>query len=255
MVSSRENSSFIAKKSFLTLRLQASIFLFQLRQLLYSGRIKHASTDTLIKPLAIYSEHMCALPIVDVLHTLYSSIGNEVISSGTESDFIVYCLSVFQSTSPAYHLLHGHLEWRWFHLTLKLRIEQDRSALCQLIAAKTLRDTDFEIKLKLFIYDLIVISAAKFNKVNTTFICIWMNFALIQLVFDFSFTFRNCRPKRHSCASVSRKCGWWFNCLSKNYTRMAANWIHFGFTSAMHWNNSAIEKVSVGEVIAVPRYW
>lgn len=147
MVSSRENSSFITKKSFHTLRVQTTTFLFQLRQLLYTGRVKYATVDALIKPLNIYMEHLCALPIADVLHTIHSSVGNE-------------------STSPAYHLLHGHFEWRWLYLTLKLRIEQERSVLGQLIVANTMRDTEFEEKLKLLFYDLTVASAAKFNKVR-----------------------------------------------------------------------------------------
>lgn len=218
------------------MRVQTSTFLFQLRQLLYTGRVKNTTVDALLKPLAIYVEHLCALPIADVLHTIHSSIGNE-------------------STSPAYHLMHGHLEWRWFYLTLKLRIEQERLGLGQLIATNSLRGTDFEEKLKLFIYDLIVMSAAKFNKVTLDVLAHESNyFTDATFQSDFSCTFRNCRPKRHLCASATRKCGWWFSCLSRNYKRMAANWIHFGSISAMYWNNFEIEKVSSVE-IDVSDWW
>lgn len=38
-----------------------------------------------------------------------------------------------------------------------------------MISPSTLRETEFEEKLQLFIYDLIVVSAAKFNKVKFIF--------------------------------------------------------------------------------------
>lgn len=74
--------------------------------------------------------------------------------------------NIIQSTSPAYHLLHGHIEWRWIYLTICLRIEQDKLHQNLMISENTLRSTEFEEKLQLFLYDLILISAAKFNKVR-----------------------------------------------------------------------------------------
>lgn len=77
--------------------------MFQLRQMVYSGRIKHTTVDTLIKPLAIYMEHLCALPIADVFHTIHSSIGNEVISMNLiccDGKFIVSFISVNFTSLP-----------------------------------------------------------------------------------------------------------------------------------------------------------
>lgn len=161
-----------------------------------------------------------------------------------DANFIAPSLSFrsFQSTSPAYHLLHGHFEWRWFYLTIKLRIEQERSMLGQLIAANTLRDSEFEEKLKLFIYDLIVVATAKFNRVTVN--RLHRSWTFLVFIFHFSCTFRNYLPKLRSCASASRKCGSCFSCLLKNCTITAANWTHFGFTLAMYWNSFAIGKVS-----------
>lgn len=67
-----------------------------------------------------------------------------------------------QSISPAYHLLHGHLEWRWLYLTTVLKIQQEKNEFNQI---SSLKNTEFENKLKLFIYDLVVASVTKFNKV------------------------------------------------------------------------------------------
>lgn len=145
-VSSRENSMFMTRSSYFSLRQQTTTFLFQLRQLLYTGRIKYNIAETLLRPLATYLEQLNALPIVDVLHTIHSTLGNE-------------------STSPAYHLLHGHMEWRWIYLTICLRIEQEKLNQTLMSTENMLRDTYFEEKLQLFIYDLMVISIAKFNKV------------------------------------------------------------------------------------------
>lgn len=78
IVSSRENSSFITRKNFYLLRRQVTEVLFQLRQLLYSGKIRSNSVDLLIRPLYNYLEFLSALPIIDVIHTVHSSIGNEV---------------------------------------------------------------------------------------------------------------------------------------------------------------------------------
>lgn len=62
--------------------------------------------------------------------------------------------------------MHGHMEWRWIYLTICLRIEQDKFRDNLMLSENTLRNTEFEEKLQLFIYDLMIISVAKFNKVN-----------------------------------------------------------------------------------------
>lgn len=77
-VSSRENSTFVTKKSYFSMRQQTTTFLFQLRQLLFTGRIKHNVVEELLRPFALYLEQLNALPIVDVLHTIHSNLGNEV---------------------------------------------------------------------------------------------------------------------------------------------------------------------------------
>lgn len=78
IVSSRESSSFMTRKNFYLLRHQVTEVLFQLRQLLYSGKIKNNAVDTLTRSLSIYLEFLSALPIIDVIHTIHSSTGNEV---------------------------------------------------------------------------------------------------------------------------------------------------------------------------------
>lgn len=60
------------------LRQQNTIFLFQLRHLLYTGRIKYELAESLLRPFHLYMEQINALPIVDVLHVLHSTEGNEV---------------------------------------------------------------------------------------------------------------------------------------------------------------------------------
>lgn len=64
--------------------------------------------------------------------------------------------------------MHGHIEWRWIYLTICLRIEQDRLQQNIMISENTLRNTEFEEKLQLFLYDLMLISVAKFNRVSQT---------------------------------------------------------------------------------------
>lgn len=64
-------------------------------------------------------------------------------------------------------MLHGHLEWRWLALTIYFYNEREKSNQHVVISMDdTISRTDFEEKLLLFIYDLIVISIAKFNKVK-----------------------------------------------------------------------------------------
>lgn len=60
--------------------------------------------------------------------------------------------------------MHGHLEWRWLALTIHFFNERQKSQ--QIIREDTILNTEFVEKLQLFIYDLIVISIAKFNKVS-----------------------------------------------------------------------------------------
>lgn len=60
------------------MRQQTTTFLFQLRHLLYNGRLKHNIIEDLLRPFALYLEQLNTLPIVDVLHTIHSTHGNEV---------------------------------------------------------------------------------------------------------------------------------------------------------------------------------
>lgn len=78
LASSRENSTFVTKKSFFSMRQQTTTFFFQLRHLLYTGRLKYDVIEDLLRPFTLYLEQLNALPIVDVLHTIYSTLGNEV---------------------------------------------------------------------------------------------------------------------------------------------------------------------------------
>lgn len=77
-VSSRENSTFITKKSYFSLRHQVTTFLFQLRELLYTGQIKHNVADDVLRPFVMYLEQLNALPVIDILHTVHSTMGNQV---------------------------------------------------------------------------------------------------------------------------------------------------------------------------------
>ena len=146
IVSSQEGSTIVQKKSFFALRMQTTALLQQLRQLLATERLSHQAVSECLRPMAGYFEHFSALPIVDVMH----SIGHQHGS---------------QSTSPVHHLLHGHLEWRWLHLTIVLRVQLDRNATAGLMQTLSLRDTEFELRLKLLLFDLMLAAAAKFNKV------------------------------------------------------------------------------------------
>lgn len=62
-------------------------------------------------------------------------------------------------------MFHGYLEWRWLHMTAVLKIQQHKNHFNELLPNPTLRDTEFEMRLRTFLYDLMVLSAAKFNKV------------------------------------------------------------------------------------------
>lgn len=78
LASSRENSTFVTKKSYFQMRQQTTSFLFQLRHLLYTGRLKYDVIEDLLRPFTLYLEQLNTLPIVDVLHTIHSTVGNEV---------------------------------------------------------------------------------------------------------------------------------------------------------------------------------
>lgn len=75
---SRENSTFVTRKSVFSLRQQTTTFLFQLRHLLFTARIKQDIVGDLLRPFGLYFEQLNALPIVDALHTIHSTQGNEV---------------------------------------------------------------------------------------------------------------------------------------------------------------------------------
>lgn len=78
LAASRENSSFVAKKAYFVMRQQTTSFLFQLRHLLYTDRLKYNVIEDLLRPFTLYLEQLNTLPIVDVLHTIHSTLGNEV---------------------------------------------------------------------------------------------------------------------------------------------------------------------------------
>lgn len=197
-VSSRENSTFITKKSYFSLRHQVTTFLFQLRELLYTGQIKHNVADDVLRPFVMYLEQLNTLPITDILHTVHSTLGNQVnlligaecfcqlqfflaslqfflqsffnskfaCSNRCDEKHTKFISNHFQSTSPGHHLLHGHIEWRWIFLIIRLRIELDKCRDNLMLTENTLRNTEFEEKLQMFIYDLIIVSVAIFNRVN-----------------------------------------------------------------------------------------
>lgn len=222
-VSSRENSTFVTKKSYFSMRQQTTTFLFQLRQLLFTGRIKHNVVEELLRPFALYLEQLNALPIVDVLHTIHSNLGNEVWHDLFDSKRKIFTNSSswFQSTSPAYHLLHGHIEWRWIYLTICLRIEQDKLHQNLMISENTLRNTEFEEKLQLFLYDLILISAAKFNKVKRNLTSFTLS-QLIQLL-ALSCIRQSCHWRAHSLVRAWRKYGCWSSYWWNDFMKMAGS--------------------------------
>lgn len=78
LASSRENSTFVTRKSYFLMRQQTTSLLFQLRHLLYTGRLKYNAIEDLLRPFSLYFEQLNGLPIVDVLHTVHSTLGNEV---------------------------------------------------------------------------------------------------------------------------------------------------------------------------------
>lgn len=157
-------------------------FLFQLRKLLHCGLLKCAAANEIVRPLAIYFEHLSALPIADILHNTHSSLGNEVSSPGASFftlEMACNVSSASQSNSPAHHLMHGHMEWRWFYLTIKLKIVHEATICNQISDEPTFRSTEAEKILQNFIHDLILMSAAKFNKLpvtelptKTPFVCV-----------------------------------------------------------------------------------
>lgn len=81
IVSSRENTTFVTKKSYLSMRQETTVFLFQLRHLLFTGRIKQNVIEDLLRPFSLYLEQLNTLPIIDVLHTIHSTLGNAVETS------------------------------------------------------------------------------------------------------------------------------------------------------------------------------
>lgn len=89
IAAARENSTFVAKKNFFELRKQVTSFLFQLRKLLYAGQVRHSAAEGILRPLTIYLDHLATLPIADIIHTTYSSRGNEV-----NSDAIILALRI-----------------------------------------------------------------------------------------------------------------------------------------------------------------
>lgn len=78
IVLSYKNNTIVMKNRCFKMRQQNTTFFFQLRHLLYTGRIKYDVVDTLLRPFQVYMEQLNALPIVDVLHTIHSTEGNEV---------------------------------------------------------------------------------------------------------------------------------------------------------------------------------
>lgn len=135
--------------------------------------------------------------------------------------FFTNSSSWFQSTSPAYHLLHGHIEWRWIYLTICLRIEQDKLHQNLMISENTLRNTEFEEKLQLFLYDLILISAAKFNKVKRNLTSFTLS-QLIQLL-ALSCIRQSCHWRAHSLARAWRKYGCWSSYWWNDFMKMAGS--------------------------------
>lgn len=167
-VSSRENATFVSKKPFFTLRQQVSTLLFQLRQLVLSEKIHYSIVEEEIATITGYLDHLNALPIASVFHAVQSVKGNEVRRNTTLS-FVLSMFELFsgfQSSSPSHHLLHGYLEWRWLHLTTVLKIQLLKNREHEMLPNASLRDTEFEQRLKTFVYDMIVLAAVKFNNVS-----------------------------------------------------------------------------------------
>lgn len=119
-----------------------------------------------------------------------------------------------------------------------------------MISESTLRNTEFEEKLQLFIYDLILISVAKFNRViilHIFFLCQVHS----KLIWKFGIFFvcinscipQSCRWRAHLHAHVSKKCGYWFSCWSRDYTITVDSWTHFGATSIQLWIYIESERV------------
>lgn len=63
------------------------------------------------------------------------------------------------SVYPAYHLLHGQIEWRYIYLTTVYKLESSQGLLGS-------EDSDFRTEMILLAYDLITLSISKFQKCN-----------------------------------------------------------------------------------------
>lgn len=194
IASSRPNSTYVTRRNFFELRKQITTFLFQVRKLIYSRLLKCNKANEIISPLDQYFGHLSALPIADILHNTHSSIGNEVSQPSYQSTLdLMKCSLTLQSNSPAHHLMHGHMEWRWFHLTIKLKIANESKAFNQMNESDDTKSNEVEEILRNFIHDLLLISASKFNKLSITelptktpFVCVcnkelWL---MIQLLIE-----------------------------------------------------------------------
>lgn len=71
-----------------------------------------------------------------------------------------FCAEGNVSNSPAYHLLHGELEWRFIFLTIIYKTECAKGLLGS-------EESEFKAELILLVYDLFTLSIAKFLKCST----------------------------------------------------------------------------------------
>lgn len=74
---------------------------------------------------------------------------------------LIDCLFHSQSSSPAYHLLHGQLEWRL--LRLSIRYEMFKLQSCD---SNLLEDEFLKI-----VQDLVMLSVAKYSRVCFMVVC------------------------------------------------------------------------------------
>jgi hypothetical protein len=82
-----------------------------------------------------------SIPNFSLLHSSISSDGNK-------------------SASSSFHLLHGMLEWRWLYLTIIYKIEFMNGKIGN-------DNSDLAQEVKLFLYDLILLTISKYQKCNS----------------------------------------------------------------------------------------
>lgn len=163
-IAARENAKLMGSQSFRQLRHDVTAFLFALWRLQRLDWLEPEPVEAGLRLLDMALGSIESMPCIRIVQTACRIEGNV-------------------TTSPAYHLLHGQLEWRL--LRLAIRIEQHRQ---RAFAAERLAEEFQKI-----VQDLCVLSVAKYQRLkrvdmlySTPFVCtcvkeLWL---LVQLLLE-----------------------------------------------------------------------